>query len=736
VWRLILDNSPNAVALINLERGIYYINPAAEALLGYSLEEISHMQPDELAELVHPEDLPTLREKLNGHLQALELLEQLEFRLRLKDGGTAWFEIRCAPIRMTGDVLQIICIVRNIEAEKQVQAANVNNEAKFSAIFEHTQDAILLSNNDAIYTDVNPAACEMLGYTREELIGKTVWDLTPAEHQDAGKQAWDDFAVVGNLSGYYPLLCKDGRQIIVDYRAVYDILPGMHFSVLRDVTEHIQLEENFRTNEARLRSLLESQTAYVVRINDEGHFTYANQRYLEHYGWLIPPDGLNHLNVSATVYPEDIPAMMAAGGQAITNRGKPVQVVLRKPAPEGNYRWTLWEFVALDTVREIQCIGFDITELHHAQEQINLQNTALEAAANAIAIIDRESVVVWVNPAFTTLTGYSRDEAIGQRIGDLQRSPQQAPEFYKNLWETILAGESWSGTLENRRKDGSTYIEEQMITPVRDGHDNITHFIAVKQDVSQRERNEKMQQDYERLKDSFAKERKQNALVQQIISALSHDLRTPLSVIQSSKDKIQRYYPRMTDEQRTQAMDAIDRQVKFTVDLLEDTVQLARGELTEREFQPRPLNLSILCQVSVDEIASTTTIHDLRFENLATFEAVLVDELLVSRILLNLLSNALKYSPDGGEIRLELDEREDCWIVLRVIDFGLGIRKEDLENIFNPFFRSPDVHAIQGTGLGLSIVKDCVERHNGRIHVESELGKGSTFIVELPLSVQ
>jgi len=108
-----------------------------------------------------------------------------------------------------------------------------------------------------------------------------------------------------------------------------------------------------------------------------------------------------------------------------------------------------------------------------------------------------------------------------------------------------------------------------------------------------------------------------------------------------------------------------------------------------------------------------------------------VDEMLVSRILLNLISNAVKYSPNGGEVRLELDRQGD-WLVLRVHDQGVGIHEEDLENIFEPFFRAEDARAIKGTGLGLSIVKDCVERHQGRISVQSVYGRGSTFIVELP----
>jgi signal transduction histidine kinase len=177
----------------------------------------------------------------------------------------------------------------------------------------------------------------------------------------------------------------------------------------------------------------------------------------------------------------------------------------------------------------------------------------------------------------------------------------------------------------------------------------------------------------------------------------------------------------------------IEHQVQFALNLLDETVQMVRGNAHEAEFRPTMVNLAALCQVSVSEIWETTDKHQrLTFVNPGQVEFVPVDEILVSRILLNLLSNAVKYSPADTAIRLELDRRAD-WVILRVIDQGMGISEENLRSIFKPFFRAQEVHAISGTGLGLSIVRDCVERHKGRIHVESQLGKGTTFTVELPV---
>ncbi|MBI3913074.1 MAG: GAF domain-containing protein [Chloroflexi bacterium] len=132
----------------------------------------------------------------------------------------------------------------------------------------------------------------------------------------------------------------------------------------------------------------------------------------------------------------------------------------------------------------------DVTEQKKAEEQLRLQSAALNAAANAIIITDRDGAIEWINPAFTTLTGYSAAEAIGKNPRELVKSGKHSPEFYKDLWDTILAGKVWRGECINRRKNGSLYNEEQTITPLRDTDGEISHLIAIKQDITERKRAE------------------------------------------------------------------------------------------------------------------------------------------------------------------------------------------------------------------------------------------------------
>jgi len=152
------------------------------------------------------------------------------------------------------------------------------------------------------------------------------------------------------------------------------------------------------------------------------------------------------------------------------------------------------EFVSnvylVDRTRVIQCNIRDISDRKRAEAQVRLQSVALEAAANAMVITNRDGLIEWVNPAFSELTGYGAAEALGRNPRDLGKSGRQDPAFYEQLWKTIVSGQVWRGELINRRKDGSAYVEEQVITPVRDAAGVIRHFIAIKQDVTERKRAE------------------------------------------------------------------------------------------------------------------------------------------------------------------------------------------------------------------------------------------------------
>jgi len=334
----------------------------------------------------------------------------------------------------------------------------------------------------------------------------------------------------------------------------------------------------------------------------------------------------------------------------------------------------------------------------------------------------------FVSGPMHAITGYTPDELLQFDVNQLEAlvHPDDRAAFFSSLLQPMMADrDQSSGRYRLIHREGT--IRHVDVYRVRLHYDGMPAAQVTFLDVTKRV-------EAQRLQLRFQQEQDQNALIQRVVSMLSHDLRTPLAVIASSRDLLYRHYDKLSDDRRRQKLDTIGSQVKFAIELLEDTVNTVRGPLHAREFTPRPVNLATLCQISIDNLRSAhNSSHRLHFVNKARVEVVIIDEILVSRILINLLSNAIKYSAPDSNIWLELD-RQDNHVVLTVRDNGIGIRPEAMPHVFDPFYRAEDAQTTSGTGLGLSIVKDCVDRHQGHISVESTPGQGSTFIVTLPVA--
>ncbi|MGB8214980.1 MAG: histidine kinase N-terminal 7TM domain-containing protein, partial [Anaerolineales bacterium] len=229
----------------------------------------------------------------------------------------------------------------------------------------------------------------------------------------------------------------------------------------------------------------------------------------------------------------------------------------------------------------------DITDQKLAQTQMLLQVTALEATENGIVITDRQGKIEWANPAFTRLTGYSREEVAGKNLRFL-KSGKQSLEYYQNLWQTVLSGKVWRGELVNRRKDGSEYYEEMTITPLIQPGGFITNFIAIKQDISERKLGE------EQLQQAHEQAVEANRMKTQLLASVSHDLRTPLGTILGYSEMLQTgILGPVNEEQRNAAagiLDSANRLLAFVNNLI-GQAQLETGRLVIRPSAFKPVEL-------------------------------------------------------------------------------------------------------------------------------------------------
>jgi PAS domain S-box-containing protein len=256
-------------------------------------------------------------------------------------------------------------------------------------------------------------------------------------------------------------------------------------------------EEALRQSENRFRALIENSTDGIVLLDPDGTVLYASQATTRILGGTA--DEWLGGNVFSRVHPDDLPHLFERFSRLVQTPGEIMAAQCRYRHKDESWRWLEvvgQNLLAEPSVGAIVVNHHDITVRKQAEARLRLQSAALEAAANGIVITDRQGTILWVNPAFTRLTGYTAEEAIGQTPRILQ-SGQEDRAFYQALWDSILAGQVWRGEIVNRRKDGSLYTEEMIITPVRDTLGEISHFIDIKQDITERKRAEAALRDSE-----------------------------------------------------------------------------------------------------------------------------------------------------------------------------------------------------------------------------------------------
>ncbi len=240
------------------------------------------------------------------------------------------------------------------------------------------------------------------------------------------------------------------------------------------------------------------------------------------------------------------------------------------------------------------------------------------------------------------------------------------------------------------------------------------------------------EREVQELQNALMQEHEQRIVKAKLVGMFSHDFRNPLSTILSSNSLLRDYADRLDAQRRLTHLNRIDASVRQLIQMLDDMLIVSQMESGSLEFKPEPINIDHILNGIVEEFqAINSEVCSLIFENYVT-DTVLADVRLIRQIASNLISNAVKYSPLGGEVRVRL-EAQDGEYVLTVQDNGIGIEQEDQERLFNAFQRGSNVGRITGTGLGLAIVKEAVTIHKGTIHLESIVGEGTTVTVNIPV---
>jgi PAS domain S-box-containing protein len=395
--------------------------------------------------------------------------------------------------------------------------------------------------------------------------------------------------------------------------------------------------------------------------------------------------------------------------------------LIKDETPAGRLERTIRYAVQLNTERK-------------QAELVRLQAAALESADNAILITSHEGTITWVNSAFTSLTGYTSAEVLGQNPRIL-KSGQHDAAFYKSMWETLGCGQVWHGEMINLRKDGSTFVEEQTITPVLSETGKITNFIAIKKDITARKL---IEVEIGEARDAALESVR---LKSEFLANMSHEIRTPMNGIIGMTELV---LDSELDDYQRRNIQVIASSAESLLTIIDDILDFSKIEAGMLTFETINFDLRIKVENVLELMAE-------RFKAKGLDMALLFDSNIPTKlcgdpsrlhqILTNLVGNAVKFT-DRGKVTIKVskqDEKDDrVMIRFDVKDTGIGISEIDQKKLFSPFVQADGsmTRRYGGTGLGLVIAKQLVEMMGGTIGYTSDPEHGSIFSFTASLTKQ
>ena len=512
----------------------------------------------------------------------------------------------------------------------------------------------------------------------------------------------------------------------------------------QEATNHLLLE-----SEKRYRALIENVADWVWEINLDGIYTYSSPQVENILGYT--PEELRE-KTPFDLMPEDEANRMREFYARLLENPTPVHATVNlNQHKNGRLVWIESSatpiYSADKQLQGYRGIDRDITTRIATEERLRKMAQVLEQTDDLVIITNKEGHIEYVNPSFEKHTGYSRSEIVGESPRFL-KSGNQPDALYKDLWQRLSKGEVMRVVVINQRKDGSSYIEDKTITPIRDAQGAITHYVSTGKDITaQRELEQQLQR------------RERMASIGLLSAGMAHEINNPMSYVSANLGLLREHthqlleliahhqhclpdmadlpgpYPGIPAEKRLEilrdemhslfqdAADGISR-VRHIVRGLNDYAHPSTDHWQETDVNQE---LDRCLQLMAHQIPQSVRV----IKHYATLPTVQAIPQQIDQVIMNLLLNAVQAMNGEGSIELRTCQHDDQ-LCIEVGDSGCGMDKSELGQLFNPFYTTKPVG--QGTGLGLHVAWRIIEKHHGRIEVESTPGEGSLFRIHLPLT--
>ena len=635
--------------------------------------------------------------------------------------GASFFQKTTSSL---SDLLEADCVIVGKQAEGgQIQALAMQLDGKPIAGFEYA---------------LHGAPCEIVTREGYREYPENARQLFPLDKDlaDMGAEAYIGVPTRSNDGHVNGILCAIFRHKLGPQPMRKEVMEIIAARAGVEI-ERQQAEQALRASEERWSFALEGAAEGVWDWYMQSGEMLLSKRYEEMLGY-----GENEMERSIdgwarSVHPDDLPRVQAILRQYLGGQLPDYIVELRLRCKDGSWKWMLCRGMVVKRDaggQPVRMIGThsDITERILAQEKLLTLSKAVENSPASVVITDPNGAIEYVNLKFTEVTGYTAEDAIGQNPRIL-KSGEQPDEFYKKLWGTIASGSEWQGEITNKKKSGELYIEQAFISPIRDDKGVISHFVAVKEDVTERKRTE------QELKKSTATAEAANRAKSEFLANMSHEIRTPMNAIigfshlclQSELQAAQRDY-----------LEKVYRSANSLLGIINDILDFSKVEAGKLEVEKVSFHLDEVLRGVSDVVSIRAEEKGLEFLFKSGREiprSLVGDPLRLGQVLNNLVGNAIKFT-EAGEVavQVKIESQSPGHVVLgfTVRDTGIGLTPEQVGKLFQSFSQADasTTRKYGGTGLGLAISKQLVELMGGTMWVESAPGKGSVFAFNLPFA--
>ncbi|MBN1634520.1 MAG: PAS domain S-box protein [Ignavibacteria bacterium] len=653
--------------------------------------------------------------------------------------GTINFRLISIPLKdKKGKVKYVIEMAEDIT--DKIQTGNLLKEQ--SRFTEYLTDSIPIpvfyKDTAGKYVNCNTACSEYYGCEKKDIIGKTVFDIHKNENAVTFNKMDLDIIKTGKTKNYeystYNRKKKEETDLILTKAPFYDFegnIAGI-IGVITDISDRKRNERALQEHKEYISNLIDTANIMIINLDVKGKIILFNKKAEEITGYKSKEViGKNYFDtiVPRKKYPnvyERFNAFLSKEGMSIDYMESKI---LTKKGNEKLVSWRNSEVKRNGELLGILAFGIDITEMKENESVINKFTRVAEQTSDLIFITDTKGRIEYTNPAFTSVTGYTKEEVIGKNPNILKASDEY-DAVYEDLWKTITSGKNWYGEFLNKKKNGELFYLYGSVSPIKDDTGNITNYIAISSDIS------RIKSAYEELKLMKEKVEESDRLRYSLLSNLHSEFRTPLISILGFTEILNN---EIKDEWQKEILKDIRKQSKILLRTLSLILKLAQLELNEVKPNIQKINFIPLVEEIINEYQTQAEEKGLKFLRKEISGDIIVqcDPLMLIEIIENLLDNAVKFT-DKGYIKTEFEkvkEDEKLYALLNIKYSGKGIHKDKPDLIFSESGSDIEegIRKKEGAELGLTVSSYMAKLMDGKIAIESTPFKGSEFILYIPL---